>query len=102
MFSILLWTTRGINIGILSLICVVLFSNKVVHFIKKVHETYWCSSSTACQERRTDWILRIFPFNDKNQLYLPIILTIQFFEVQNDQAVTQLVIKPFSISQTLR
>ena len=69
---------------------------------EKVHETYWCSSSIACQEKRTDWILRIFPFNDKNQLYLPIILTLQFFEVQNDQAVTPLVIKPFSISQTLR
>ena len=45
---------------------------------KKVHETYWCSSSVACQEKRTDWILRIFTFNNKNSLYLPIILTLQF------------------------
>ena len=45
---------------------------------KMVHETYLCSSSVACQEKRTDWILRIFTFNDKNSLYLPIILTLQF------------------------
>ena len=46
---------------------------------KKVHETYWCSSSIACQEKRTDWILRIFTCNEKNPLYLPIISTLQFF-----------------------
>ena len=33
----------------------------------------------ACQEKRTDWVLRIFTFNDKNPLYLPIISTLQFF-----------------------
>ena len=33
----------------------------------------------ACQEKRTDWILWIFTFNDKNPLYLPIISTLQFF-----------------------
>ena len=31
----------------------------------------------ACQEKRTDWVLRIFTFNDKNPLYLPIISTLQ-------------------------
>ena len=33
----------------------------------------------VCQEKRTDWILRILAFNDKNPLYLPIISTLQFF-----------------------
>ena len=46
---------------------------------KKVHETYWCSGSIACQEKRTDWTLRIFTCNEKNPLYLPIISTLQFF-----------------------
>ena len=74
----------------------------IVYSTKKVHETYWCSSSIACQEKRTDWILRIFTCNEKNPLYLPIISTLQFFEGQSDQGVTQLVIKPFDISQTSR
>ena len=52
----------------------------------------------ACKEKRTDWILRIFTFNDKNLLYLPLILKIQFFlEGQNDQGVIELIIKPFGI-----
>ena len=100
MFSNLLQTARGI---LNSLICVVHFSsnfNSVFH--KKVHENYWCCSSIACQEKGTDLILRIFTFNDKNQLYLPIFLTLHFFEGQSDQGVTQLVIKPFDISQTSR
>ena len=77
MFSILLQTGRGI---LSSLFCAVHFSsnfNSVFH--KKVHETYWRSSSIVCKETRTDWLLRIFTFNDKNPLYLPIILTLQFF-----------------------
>ena len=51
----------------------------IVSFTKKICETYWCSSSIACWEKRTDWILRIFTFNDKKPLYLPIISTLQFF-----------------------
>ena len=100
MFSNLLQTARGI---LNSLICVVHFSsnfNSVFH--KKVHENYWCCSSIACQEEGTDRILRIFTFNDKNRLSLPIFLTLHFFEGQSDQGVTQLVIKPFDISQTSR
>ena len=63
-----------------SLICVVHFSiNFNSAFQKKVHETYCCSSSIACQAKRTDWLLRIFTFNDKNPLYLPTISTLQFF-----------------------
>ena len=62
----------------------------------------WCSSSIACQEKRTAWILRIFTFDDKNPLYLPIILRLQFFSGQSDQGVTQLVIKLFDMSQTSR
>ena len=57
MFSNLLQTARSI---LNSLICVVHFSsnfNSVFH--KKVHENYWCCSSIACQEKGTDWILRI-------------------------------------------
>ena len=96
MFSNLLQTARGI---LNSLICVVHFFsnfNSVIH--KKVHENYWCCSSIACQEKGTDWILRLFTFNDKNRLYLLIFLTLQFFEGQSDQGVTQLVIKSFYIS----
>ena len=64
----------------------------MVYSIKKVYENYWCSSSKAFQKkRRTNWILRIFTINDKNPLYLPIISTLQFFEVESDQRVTQLV-----------
>ena len=70
--------------------------------MKKVLENCWCSSSIACQEKRTYWILRIFTVNDKNPLYLPMISTLQFFEGQSDQGVTQLVIKPFDLSQTSR
>ena len=66
--------------------------------MKKIHENYWWSSSIACQEKRTDCVLRIFLFNDKSPSYLPIILTLQFFEGQSDEEVTQLVIKPFGIS----
>ena len=98
MFSNLLQTARCMSN---SLICVVHFSNNFNNvFYKKVHENYWCCSSIACQEKGTDWILRIFTFNDKNRLYLPIISTLMFFEDQSDQGVTQLVIKPFEISQT--
>ena len=99
MFSNLLQTARGI---LNSLICVVHFSsnfNSVFH--KKVHGNYWCCSSIAYQEKGTDRIVRIFTFNDKNQLYLPRFLTLHCFEGQSDQ-VTQLVIKPFDISQTSR
>ena len=100
MFSNLLQTARGI---LNSLICVAHFSSNFNSvFLKKVHENYWCCSSIACQEKGTDLILRIFTFNDKNQFYLPIFLTLHFFEGQSDQGVTQLVIKPFDISQTSR
>ena len=54
-------------------------TNFIVYSIKKVHENYWYSNSISCQEKKTDWILRIFTFNDKNPLYLPIISTLQFF-----------------------
>ena len=47
--------------------------------MKKVHKNHWRSSSIACQEKKTEWILRILSFNDKNPLYIPIILTLQFF-----------------------
>ena len=100
MFSNILQTARSI---LNSLICVVHFSsnfNSVFH--KKVHANCWCCSSIACQEKGTDRILRIFTFNDKNRLYLPIFSTLQFFESQSDEGVTLLVIKPFDMSQTSR
>ena len=71
MFSILLQTASSI---INSFTCVIL-TPLTVYSIKNVHETYWYCSSKACQEKRKDWILRIFSFNDKNPLYLPIIAT---------------------------
>ena len=51
----------------------------IVYSMKKVHETYCCSSSIECQEKRTDWMHRIFIFIDKNPLFLPIISTLQVF-----------------------
>ena len=45
----------------------------IVYSTKKVHKTYWCSSSITYQEKRRDWILRIFTCNEKDTLYLPII-----------------------------
>ena len=43
----------------------------MVHFYNnKAHETYWCFSSIAYQDKKTDWILRIFTFNDKNPFLL--------------------------------
>ena len=75
--SVFLQTARDL---LNSLVCVAHFSKKFIGaFYERVHEIYWCSSSIACQEKRTDWILRIFTFNDKNPSYLPIILTLQFF-----------------------
>ena len=76
MFSVHLHLAEGI---LDSLICVATFLTiLIVYSIKKIHEN-WCSSSIACQDKRTDWILRIFTINDKNPLYLPIILTLQIF-----------------------
>ena len=50
----------------------------IAYSIKKVYETYWCSSSIAFQEKRTDWILIIFTFNDKNPLCHRITLILQY------------------------
>ena len=50
-----------------------------MYSIKKVQETYWCSSKIAFQEKRRGWILRIFSFNGKNPLNLCKISTHQFF-----------------------
>ena len=67
-----------------------------MHSTKKVHETYSSSSNIVCQEKRTDWILRVITFNDKNPLYLSIILTLSFFEGESGQGV----IKALGISKT--
>ena len=97
MFSNLLQTARGI---LNSLICFVHFSNNFNSvFHEKVRQNFWCYSSIACQEKGIDWIIRIFTVNNKNR---SIISTLMFFEGQSDQGVTQLVIKPFDISQTSR
>ena len=72
----------------------------IVYSVKKFHESCWYSCSIACKEKRADWILRMFTFNDKNPLYHPLILTPQIFEGQSDEGVTKLVIKPFGIFQT--
>ena len=91
--------------GVYEIVWSVLFTfatTLIVHSMKKFHENYWCSSSIACQEKRTDCVLRIFFFNYKNPSYLPIILTLQFFEGQSEQGITQLVIKPFGITQSSR
>ena len=97
MFSIILLTVRGI---LKSLICVVHFCNNfMVYSTKKIHETYWCSSSIAYQDETIDWLLRI---STKNPLYPPIVSTLHFFEGHNDQGETQLVIKPFGITRSAK
>ena len=60
---------------------------------RKVHENYWCSSSIACQEKEQIEYLEysmIYPQNSGASA-----------EGQSGQGVTQLVIKPFSISRTV-
>ena len=76
--------------------------NLIVYSTKMVHENYRCSRSITSQEKRTDWILR-------NSLVMKKINNISlkfwhfsFFDSQSDQGITQLVIKPFGISQALR
>ena len=55
------------------------FSNNLNNFFhKKSTWTYCCSSSIGYKKKKTDWILRIFIFNHKNPLYLPIISTNHF------------------------
>ena len=77
MFSSLLQAVRCI---LNSFICLVYFSNSFNSALyEKIHETFWCSSSIACQEKRTDGILRIFIFNDKNPLCLYIISALYIF-----------------------
>ena len=61
-----------------------------------------CSCSIVFKEKRTNWKLRIFTFNNKNPLYLPLILIIQFFEGQSHHGVIQLVIKRFGIPKILQ
>ena len=73
----------------------------IVYDLKSVNENYWCSSSAACQEKKTDWTPRLFSF-DKSQMIKVHYISPQFWhfsfsEAQNDQGVTQLVIKPFDI-----
>ena len=65
---------------------------------KKIEKLFLCSCGKACK-KRIDYIVRIFSFIYKNLL---LILTLQFFERQSHQAVTQLVIKLFGILQTLK
>ena len=80
MFSILLQTARGI---LNSLICVDIchFSNNFnsVFYKKSFMKLIGAPAAEHAKKKRTDWILKIFTFNDKNSLYLPIIWTLQFF-----------------------
>ena len=78
MYSIFVQTARSI---IDSLICAAHFSNNFssVFHKKQFMKLIGYSSRITCQEKKTDWVLRIFTFNDKNPLYLPVILALQFF-----------------------
>ena len=71
----------------------------MVNSIKKVRESFWCSCSITCKGKRTDWILKIFTFNNKNPLYLPLISTLQFFEGQRHKGLTQLATESFGMPQ---
>ena len=98
MFSIILETARGVLKSLIMLFTFV--TTLMVCSVKKVHETSCCSSSIAYQDKRADWILRIFTFNDKNPFYLIKILTLEFFEDHSDQGVSQLLKTPFDIIQS--
>ena len=54
------------------------------------------------KKKRTNWILRIFTFNNKNLLYLTLISTLHFCDGHSDQGVTQLVRKSLDKSQSSR
>ena len=86
---LILQTTRSI---LNTVICTVYFSDNFDSvFSKKNRETFLCLYSVVCKKkrrRRTDWILRILPLNNKYSLYLSLILTLQFFEGLNCQAGT--------------
>ena len=91
MLSNFLQTKRDI---VNSLFCTVLFSEIFSSVLSKENkETFCCFRSIACKRRRTDWILSIFSFNNKNSLYPSLILTFQFSEVQTRQTWTKLAIK---------
>ena len=76
MFNILLQTARD---KIVSTLLFTFPTTFIVYSIKKVHETCWHSRSIACKEKRTDWIIRIFTFNNKKPLYFSLIMKLQFF-----------------------
>ena len=87
MFSIILETARGVLKSLIILFTFV--TALMVCSVKKVHETSCCSSSIAYQDKRADWILRIFTINDKNPLYLLIISRLHFFEGRSNSGVTE-------------
>ena len=47
-------------------------------------------------KKRTYLVVRILTFNEKNSLYLSLIVRLQLFEGQSHQGGTKLVIKPFA------
>ena len=63
-----------------------LFTFLTMYFIKKIDETYCCSSSIAYQERRSDGILKIFTLNDKTHYITHNVDTSVYFEGQSDQS----------------
>ena len=75
-----------------TVICTAYFSDNFDSvFSKKNRETFLCLCGVVCKKkrrrrRRTDWILRILSLNNKNSLYLSLILTLQFFEGLSCQA----------------
>ena len=78
MFSIILQTARS---TLKSLIC-------VFHFSKNFNSVFHKKLSGALpiyhtkEKEQILYIIRIFTFNDKNPLYLPIILTLHFLRVK--------------------
>ena len=82
MFSIILQTARS---TLKSLICVFHFSK---NFNSVFHKKGFMKLSGALpiyhtkEKEQILYIIRIFTFNDKNPLYLPIILTLHFLRVK--------------------
>ena len=62
--------------------------NSLICTAQKKWGNFFCFCSIACKKSRTDWIIKIFSFNNKDPLYSSLILTLQLFEGQNRQAVT--------------
>ena len=57
-------------------------------FSKSIEKLLYVCAVQYVKKRRADWILTILPLNNKNSLYLSLILTLQFFESLSGQVIS--------------